>query len=309
MSGQAIRIAMISQAEEEIPVWAVRAVREAGLQLSCRKCQSTVELEEFAADADILWMTGANPCLTPAVLAALPQCRALFRSGSGMDSLPCAKARELGIRLYNTPESISESVAEHACAMLLASIRRIPQFDRDVRQGAWNARLETLKWHLSRRTLGLVGFGLIGRTVSKMLSGFDLRILLHDPAAADSIDLDTLLRESDYVSLHCPLTEQTRHLIGRRELALMKRGALLINTSRGAVIDEEALYEALATHHLGGAALDVLSEEPPSAKHPLLTLDNVILSPHLAAFSSDFTQNFWQSSVDKLRQIAEACRP
>lgn len=308
MNGQPVRIAMISQAEAEIPDWAVRGVREAGLELACRCCRSTEELLEFAADAEILWMTGANPCLTAAALDSLPHCRALFRSGSGMDSMPCARATELGIRLYNTPESISESVAEHACALLLACIRRIPQFDRDVRQGLWSARLQTIEWHLSRRTLGLVGYGLIGRNVAKMLSGFDLRVLHHDPGSDASVELDTLLRESDYVSLHCPLTPQTRHLISRRELALMKQGALLINTSRGAVVDEEALYEALSTHHLGGAALDVLSEEPPPAGHPLLTLENVILSPHLAAFSSDFTRNFWQYSVEKLQRIARDCR-
>ncbi|MGI6100104.1 MAG: NAD(P)-dependent oxidoreductase, partial [Kiritimatiellia bacterium] len=193
-----------------------------------------------------------------------------------------------------------ESVAEHAVALILALVRQVTVQDRRVREGKWAGSEELQRWHLSRRCLGLVGYGNIARRVEHMLQGFELRVLHHDPFSPQSTPLPQLLQEADVVSLHCPLTNETRHLIGAAELALMKPGALLVNTARGPVVDEAALVKALRKGHLGGAALDVLDQEPPPPDHPLLALDNVILSPHIAAFSADFERNFWQASIDKL---------
>ncbi len=289
----------ISGPESDIPAEYAREIRDAGIDLECRDCNGEAETEAFAKEADLVWMRGPNRGLTGDVLRRLPKCRAIFRSGSGVDALPCAVAKELGVAVLNTPESISECVAEHAVSLLFAFVRRIPHYDRDVRAGQWELP-NGMDWHLSGRTLGLVGYGRIARTVEKMVSGFSMKVVHYDPFAEGSVDLDELLGMSDFVSLHCPLTDDTRGLIDARRLALMKKGAVLVNTSRGPVVDEAALAEALKSGHLGGAALDVLCDEPPAADNPLIGLDNVIVTPHIAAFSADFEKNFWSCSAKKV---------
>ncbi len=300
-----MKTAMISVDETGLPKGIAAQIREAGVELVCRKCRNADELAAFAGDADVLWMFGANLAVTPEVLDRLPKCRVLFRSGSGVDALPLKRAAELGIRVCNTPESIAESVAEHAVALLFSLIRVIPRLDREVRRGIWHSGCQDTRWHISGRTLGLVGYGRIARDVERMVSGFRMKVIFHDPFCPGSTDLDTLLKESDYISLHCPLTEQTRHRIGAREFGLMKPDALLVNTSRGPVVDEKALIDALKSGRLGGAALDVTDPEPPEKDNPLLTMENVIITPHVAAFSADFEKNFWQCSVNKIKELKE----
>ena len=298
-----MKTVLITGDENAVPAEYLKPIREAGIELACKKCSSPEEVEAFSQDADLVWMFGPNPGLTGDVLKRLPKCKGIFRSGSGLDALPCAAAKELGIEVMNTPESIAESVAEHAVSLLFALIRRIVHYDRTVRAGDWETP-NGMKWHISGRTLGLVGYGRIARLVEQMVSGFRMKVLHYDPFLPDSMDLDELLKASDYVSLHCPLTEETRGLIDARRLKLMKRNALLVNTSRGPVIDEAALTEALKNGTIAGAALDVLCDEPPAKDHPLFGMDNVILTPHIAAFSADFEKNFWTCSA---RKIISAC--
>lgn len=295
-----MKIAMITAEECGIPAAALAEIRKNGLEIVCRKCRTETDLLDTASDAQVLWMFGPNLVVTPEVLEKLPQCRAIFRSGSGLDALPVLRATELGIAVCNTPESIAESVAEHTVALLLSLVRQVPQFDREVRGGEWNSGNNRTHWHLSGRTLGLVGYGRIARDVERMVSGFRMRVIHFDPFSPASTPLDELLKESDFVSLHCPLNESTHHLMGTEQFKLMKPGALLVNTSRGPVIDEAALIAALKSGRLGGAALDVTTEEPPAPDNPLRQLDNVILTPHVAAFSGDFEKNFWDYSVKKL---------
>ena len=298
-------VAMISQPEEKIPFDIPARLRREGVDIICKRCENREALVEFAADAEIIWLFGANIALDAEALRQLPKCKALFRSGSGMDALPCEEAKKRGVLLFNTPQSISESVAEHAVSLLFSAARHIVQFDKQVRQGEWDSSNNQTRWHLTGRTLGLVGYGNIARHVEKMVSGFDMRVLHFDPFAPDSTDLDELLKESDYISLHCPLTDDTRHLINAEKLALMKPNALIVNTSRGGVIDEKALIAALKNNQIGGAALDVTEVEPPDAANELLTLDNVIITPHVAAFSADFEKNFFEFSYRKILEISE----
>ena len=180
----------------------------------------------------------------------------------------------------------------------------IVEGDRNVRRGKWFDGLNYMRWHLTGRTLGLVGYGRIARHVETMVSGFRMNVIHFDPFSKDSVPLDELLADSDFVSLHCPLTEDTRHLIGMRELKLMKRNAVLVNTSRGAVVNEKALIEALKNGIIGGAALDVTDPEPPEKDNPLFRMDNVIVTPHMAACSADFEKNFWLGSVEKLKTLS-----
>lgn len=306
------KVAMIARERQDVPEW-VRSRLDAipGLDVAYGHCRCEAELLAIAADADMIWTMGPNEVLTPAVLPKLSRCRAIFRSGSGMDGYPVAEASALGIAMCNSPESISEAVAEHAVSLLFALVRQIPFSDRRMR-GDQGCRV-SLRWHLSGSTLGLVGFGRIGSRVCEMMVGFRMTVLVHDPFTppeqisrygAQPVGLDELLARADFLSLHCPLTDQTRHLIGAKELAAMKKGALLVNTSRGAVVDETALIDALRNGQLGGAALDVTDPEPPSADSPLFALPNVILTPHNAALSGQFERNFWEASI----QVVNECR-
>ena len=299
-----LEIAMVSAGEERFPASCISRIREVA-RINCQRCNDPDELVKFAADADVIWMFGANVAVRPEALIKLPKCRAILRSGSGLDALPLAFCKEHNIGVYNTPESISESVAEHAVSLLFALARHLVQFDAQVHKGEWDSSNIQTKWHLTGRTLGVVGYGRIARTVEKMVSGFDMKVLHFDPYAENSTPLDTLLSESDFVSLHCPLTDETCKLMDARRFALMKKDALLVNTSRGEVIDEQALVDALASRHLGGAALDVLCDEPPKPDNPLLKDERVILSPHVAAFSCDFEKNFWYYSAEKLVEICK----
>jgi D-3-phosphoglycerate dehydrogenase len=181
--------------------------------------------------------------------------------------------------------------------------------DKAVRRGEWNGCHLLMQWSLTGQSFGLVGFGCIARKVATMLSGFNLKLLVFDPYADDNVlndfgaervSLTELLEKSDFISLHCPLTPETRFLIGEDEFKKMKDKAFLINTSRGEVIDEPALINALENNLISGAALDVTKDEPPAPDNRLLQLDNVIITPHLAAFSDKFEYQFWKASVEKI---------
>ena len=234
-----MKTVLITGDENAVPAEYLDQIRAAGIELACRQCSSPEEVEAFSKDADLVWMFGPNPGLTGDVLKRLTKCKGIFRSGSGLDALPCAAAEELGIEVMNTPESIAESVAEHTVSLLFALTRRIVHYDKAVRAGNWE-QPNGMNWHISGRTLGLVGYGRIARHVEQMVSGFRMKVLHYDPFVPDSMELDELLKVSDYVSLHCPLSDETCGLIDARRLALMKPEALLINTSRGPVVDETA---------------------------------------------------------------------
>lgn len=313
------QVALVTAEPTDVPGTVWSELESAGVSLTARRCADPGDFIRFAARADLVWTYGPNTVITPDSLAALPSCGALLRGGSGTDALPVSQATELGILVVNTPGAISEEVAEHAIALLMAVIRRIAETDRAVRRGGWNEGTARLPRHILRgRTLGLVGFGHIARCVAADLRGFSMSVLVHDPNVKPSeiessggraVSLPDLLRESDYVSLHCPLLDSTRHLLGEREFALMKPSAVLVNTSRGGVVDEAALASALRRGVIAGAGLDVLEREPPLPDNPLLSLDQVVITPHIAAFSDDFAENMWRHSVDAIRCLAEKKRP
>ncbi|MBP5638213.1 MAG: phosphoglycerate dehydrogenase [Victivallales bacterium] len=307
-------VAMVVKTRDELPSWVVeRLEANPSLEMRYGKCKTQDELVALAGDADMIWTMAVTPCLTADVLPKLTRCKAIFRSGSGMDGYPVDEATARGIYMCNCPESISESVAEHAVALLISFLRQIPFMDAETKaQTPGFTSTRRYHWHISGRTLGLVGFGRIARRVVELLAGFHLKVLCYDPfadqakmraAGVTPASLDEVLSQADYISLHCPLTKETWHLIGARELKLMKPNAVLVNTSRGNVVDEAALIDALQTHSIGGAALDVTAKEPVPADSPLLKLDNVIVTPHIAAFSADFEKNFYECSI----KVIEDC--
>jgi glyoxylate reductase len=232
------------------------------------------------------------------VLAAAPTVKVVANVAVGYNNIDVAAAHRRGVVVTNTPDVLTETTADFAWALLMAAARRVGEADRYVRSGQWDRWLWELLWgaDIHGKTLGIVGFGRIGRAVARRALGFNMRVLYQDAVPADAtverdlhasrVDLETLLREADFVSLHTPFLPETRHLINARTLRLMKKSAILVNAARGPVVDEAALVRALQEGWIAGAGLDVFEEEPKV--HPgLIALTNVVLAPHIASASRD----------------------
>lgn len=251
------------------------------------------QLATIVGDADAV--LAGTELYTREILAAAPRLRAIVRFGAGYDAIDLNAADERGIVVATTPGSNHEAVAEHTLAMLLALARGFPRRDFMVRRSEPWRKIPMPR--IAGSTLGILGLGRIAKAFVRRLAGLQLgRILVHTPrpdhgfGAAHGIEfttLDEVLRQSDFLSLHLPLTAETRGLINGDALARMKKGAIIVNTARGGLIDEVALHAALTEGHLAGAALDVFAAEPPDADNPLLKLDNVLLSPHIGGLDDD----------------------
>ena len=235
--------------------------------------------------------------MTTEVIESLPRCRVISRYGVGTDNVDIEAATRRGIWVAFVPDYCFEEVADHALALLLGCIRKIGYKDRMVRAGKWNTHKDQPCYRIEGKTLGILGYGNAAHTLLRKVSGLGFgRVLMCDPyvrsstikaAGGQPVDLPTLLSQSDYISVHVPLTEETRHMIGRAELALVKPGALLVNTARGPVLDEAALFDALRDGRLGGAGLDVFETEPLPADSPLRQLENVVLTDHAGWYSEE----------------------
>lgn len=229
--------------------------------------------------------------ITASVLDAMPQCKVISRLGIGVDMIDLEAARERGVVVRNVPDYCIEEVATHAFASALSLWRRLPALDSQVRAGEWSAITHAPHIRrLSTATVGIVGLGRIGRSVAQGFRAWGSTIIAYDPIATSSdiplVDLPTLLAQSDVISLHAPLNDETRHMIDEQAIGLMGQSPIIVNTSRGPLIDEAALAAGLAIGKVGGAALDVFAVEPLDAHSPLRHLDNVILTPH-AAWASE----------------------
>jgi D-3-phosphoglycerate dehydrogenase / 2-oxoglutarate reductase len=313
-----LKVAMVANDLKPTPEWVGRQLTEQGIELLERDCSVASEVVETAALADVVWTMGGSRVITPDVLPLLRKCRAILRTGTGTDNIPVEEATRLGIVVANTPEVTMHQVAEHAIGLLFAVIRQIARQDRLVRQGVWDRYQAWPDWHLVGQTFGLVGFGRIARLVARKISGLELNLIACDPAlgagvlAAQGIEkvtLDELFSRSDFISVHVPLSEKTRHSIGEHQLRLMKPKAVLINTARGEIIDQQALVRALSERSIAGAGLDVLDPEPPAPDDPILGLDNVVITPHIAGYSDLFREGFWKHSVETLLAISRTGLP
>ena len=251
------------------------------------------------------------------MIEAMQQCRVIVRYGVGVDNIDSQAAREKGIYVANVPDYGSEDVAEHALALLLAATRRIATRNRDVRDGQWDIGQREPMFRLAGKILGVVGFGRISRCFVQKASGIGFkRILVVDPLLTDEqalqagvtrVSLDTLCHEADFISLHAPLT--THHLIGEAELAKMKPSAVLVNTSRGGLIDEQALINALLQQRIFAAGLDVFESEPLSAKSPLLQMENTLCTDHTAWFTEESVVELQSKAAHEVRRSFEGEHP
>ena len=265
------------------------------IEVAVAKGLSEAQLIDLIADYEAI-IVRSKTSVTTSVIEAARRLKVIGRAGSGLDNIDVATATQRGIAVLNAPDVSSNSTAEFALAQLLSLSRNLPQAHASMRAGEWQpARF--MGTQVMSKSVGVIGFGAVGRKFARLCLALKMEVLVHDPflnfeneeAGIEAVTLEELLARADYVSLHCPLTERTRHLIDAVKLAQMKPGARLINCARGELIDETALLEALQSGRLAGAALDVYASEPP-VNSPLLTLDTVVLTPHLGASTEEAQQ-------------------
>ncbi len=269
------------------------------------------ELLEKIKDFDAL-VVRSRTKVTKELIDAGKKLRIIARAGAGIDNIDKDYAESKGIQVLNTPTANLLSVAELTLGLAIALLRHIPRADRGMRQGLWEKK-KLRGSEISGKKWGIIGLGNVGRLVVGLLKGFNCDILTYDPyvsketavgLGARSVSLDELLRECDIISIHVPLLDSTRGLIGARELSMMKDSAVLINTSRGGIVDESALYEALRKNKIRGAALDVFENEPPGDSL-LLTLENTVYTCHLGANTSDALDRVSKEVAEKLLKALE----
>jgi D-3-phosphoglycerate dehydrogenase / 2-oxoglutarate reductase len=269
-----------------------KALRPLSARLRMSASAAAEDILAAARDADALLVCYAE--LPGDLIRELTRCKVIGRTGLGVDNIDLAAARERGIAVTYVPDYCMSEVSDHAMALLLALARKVPFANAMVQSGRWEMAAVAPIHRLQGRTLGLVGLGHIPRALVPKAKAFGLKVLGHDPFVApdafaslgvEGVGFDALLAASDFVSIHAPLTPQTRGMFDTSAFARMKPGALLINTARGPIIDEKALIEALDSGRLGGAALDVVETEPPPKDWPLIGRANVVLTPHTAFYS------------------------
>lgn len=268
-----------------------RLLRDAGLSIRLEpKMGARTPAEVITLLGDAVGVIASNDPFTADVFEACPNLKVIARTGVGVDSIDVPAATRAGVRIATTPGTNEETVAEHTLALMLALVRRLVEHDRSLREHRWDRAGSITPSDLVGATVGVIGAGTIGRAVIRRVLAFGSRVLVCDPVLTDPpegtelVTLDQLLTESDVISLHVPLLDQTRDLIGARELGLMRPTAVLVNASRGGVVDETALADALRSGRLAAAGLDVFAEEPPFDSE-LLDLPNVIVTPHVAGIS------------------------
>jgi D-3-phosphoglycerate dehydrogenase / 2-oxoglutarate reductase len=271
-----------------------RVLDPLGVEIRAGQCRSEDEVIALARDASAILNCYAK--MTARVIGELKCCKVIARYGIGVDNVDLAAATRAKIVVTNVPDYCVDEVSDHALALFLALARRVVAADQAVKGGAWDVVAHKGIQRLRGQTFGLLGFGKIARALAAKAQALGLRVVAADPFVdaeamvrlnVRAVDMDTLLAESDAVSVHVPLSPETRGIIGERALARMKPTAFLINTSRGGLVDEQALAAALAAERLAGAALDVVEKEPPPPDHPLRKASNVILTPHLAFYSRE----------------------
>jgi phosphoglycerate dehydrogenase-like enzyme len=292
-----------------------RLVADAGFEVVTAQCRTEDEVIEAAKGCAGLLVQYAP--VNAKVLAARPEIRVVSRFGAGFDTVNTDDAKKFGVWVSNSPDYGVHEVSAHALAMALSLVRHLSFLDRDVRSGKWMFDSTGELRRISKLTLGILGVGRIGKRMAHISKNIFGRVLGCDPyiAAADfpegvaSVSKEQLFRESDIVTLHVPLNDETRHIAGKATLSLMKRGSFLVNTSRGSVANLDDVLAALDSGQLEGAGLDVLPKEPPEADHPVLRHPRVVLSPHAAFYSNEGVKELRTKAAQNLIDWAKTGKP
>ena len=290
--------------------------RDAGFELAVAQCRSEDDVIEAAKGC--AGVVSQYAPMNAKVFAALPELRIVSRFGAGFDTVNTTDAKEFGVWVANSPDYGVGEVATHALAMSLSLLRHLPWFDREVRGSRWQYAGTGPLARVGNLTLGILGFGRIGKRMAHISRAVFGRVIACDPYIGDGdffpdnvvrVDQEALFREADVVSLHVPLNDETRGMVGSRMLALMKAGSFLVNTARGSVVNLDQLLEALDSRHLAGAGLDVLPKEPPEADHPVLRHPRVLLSPHAAFYSVEGEKELRRKAAQNVIDWARTGRP
>jgi len=297
-------------------------VSKAGGELEVHDCKDRDELTSALRHAYVALVNLAP--IDRAVITGLSETKGIIRYGIGYDNVDVKAATEKGIYFANVPGYCTVDVAEHTLGLILSLTRRIPELDSYVRRGLY---IDTSGWkhyrpmlRLAGKAVGLVGLGRIGREVAKRLLAFDASVLVYDPylkpdglgdlaGTVSPVDLASVLRKSDIISIHVPLTTETRGMIGRKELAMMKKTAYLLNASRGGIVDEAALARAVESGVIAGAALDTLASEPPARDSPVLNRDRILVTPHVAWYSEESVIELERRAAEQAAQILRGEAP
>ncbi|MCX7643068.1 MAG: hydroxyacid dehydrogenase [Armatimonadetes bacterium] len=275
------------------------------------------ELSEAISDANGLILRNM-PYIDDELLSRAPKLKVIGRFGVGVDNVDLEAAKRRGVRVVYTPGVNADAVAEHTFALLLALAKRLRFWHDALLGGEYRLRWTEQSFEVQGKVLGIIGFGYVGRAVAQRAKAFKMHLLVYDPFVppetitsfeAESVPLDELLRRSDFVTLHVPLTEQTRGLINRERLALVKRGSFLVNTSRGEVCDLDALYEALQSGQLAGVALDVFPNEPPDISHPIFSHPNFVGTPHVASHTPETLKRMALVVVEQVLKVLRGEEP
>ena len=275
-------------------------------------------LIKAAKNVDIV-IVSCFTTISARVLDKAKKLKAVIKYGVGVDNIDLAAATHNGVLVVNCPEYGSDTIAEHAFALIICLAKKLVQIDKLMRKKAWVwPSPELMGIDLTGKTVGLIGFGRIGQALVRKAAGFGMKIIAYDPYAGDVlkktpgvefVNLDTLLKTADVVSIHCILTPETQNLIGAHELRKMKKTAFLVDVSRGAIIDENALLAALKENWIAGAGLDVFAHEPLPPGHPLLEMDNVVLSPHFAWYTREAHARLETEALQRALEILKGRMP
>ena len=283
-----------------------------GAELIATQCRSEDELIKIARDADGLLNLYFGP-ISRRVIESLTRCKVISRYGIGIDTIDIPAATEHGIIVTNVPSYCIDEVSDHTMALILGCARKIVLLNSKVKNREWDFKISKPIFRLKGKVLGLIGFGKIARTIARKAKVFGFNLLFYDPYIseeiikkypAESVSLKELLKESDFVSIHTPLNQETRHLLGEEQFKIMKDTAFLINTARGGIVDTEALYKALREGWIAGAALDIIEGVPPlTSQDLLLKLENVIVTPHAAWYSEESIIELQESAAEEVARV------
>jgi D-3-phosphoglycerate dehydrogenase len=296
--------------------------QHAKVELSCAEMPLHEGARALLSRIDALLVVSAK--VRQDTIQEMERCRVIVRYGSGTDNIDIESATQRGIVVANVPDFCLSEVADHTMALLLAVARKIVRMHEHTRSGEWQARASEEVHRIAGKTLGLIGFGAIAQQVARRARSFDLRVVAFDPALdrecakalnVEPMELNELLRSADFISLHAPLTERTRHMIGESQLKQMKAGCILINTGRGGLVAEDALVRALSQKRIAGAGIDVYERlpmfdaRPNFVHHPLFDLDNVVLTPHSAGSSVESLEQLKSEGAEQAIAVLEGRAP
>jgi phosphoglycerate dehydrogenase-like enzyme len=314
-----LNVVLIANDDHPIPKWVYQRFRDEGIRFAYYNCMNRRDLQAHASEADVLFLASSRKGLVVEEnMDIFKRAGCVIKCGSGTDNIDAEACTRHGIIVAHTPEDPTESTSDHFIAMLFAAVRQTARQDRLVRRGYWSPKAALPIGRLSEAELGIIGFGKIGRMIVRKLSGFRMKIRVYDPyvksthiesAHCSKTDLVSLLRASQFVLVACPLTEETRGLIGEKEMKQMRSDAVLVNVARAGIVEEKALIKALKEDWIKAAAFDVVEKHPMELGDDFVLLENITFTPHMGGYSHHYPDDIFATSVEVIVGLAKGNMP